>query len=104
MLKCLSLTTCPLEGVSKWKLKQICRCKKVLVFFCFLSSYGHLQAINRTHLSWEWENTHYNSSRSVFKDKLLIVQENHGMRDEPPQVSREDANNQTKDKGIDIHY
>lgn len=65
--------------------------------------YGHLQAVNRTHLHWQWENTHHNNG-SVFQDHLWIVQENHGMRDEPSQVSREDANNQTKDKGIDIHY
>lgn len=102
MLKCRSLTTCSLEGVSKWKFKQMCRSTKVL-FFCFLFSYGHLQAVNRTHLHWQWENTHHNNG-SVFQDHLWIVQENHGMRDEPSQVSREDANNQTKDKGIDIHY
>ncbi|XP_015766386.1 PREDICTED: acid phosphatase type 7-like isoform X2 [Acropora digitifera] len=65
--------------------------------------YGHLQAVNRTHLHWQWENTHH-SNGSVFQDHLWIVQENHGMRDEPSQVSREDANDQTKDKGIDIHY
>ena len=75
--------------------------------FCFFSffflSYGHLQAINETHLYWKWENTHYNS-RSVFQDYLWIVQENHGMRNEPVQVSREDANKQTKDKGTDIQF
>ncbi|XP_068693924.1 acid phosphatase type 7-like isoform X2 [Montipora foliosa] len=44
--------------------------------------YGHLQAMNKTHLYWEWENTHENN-RSVFQDYLWIVQENHGMRNEP---------------------
>lgn len=41
--------------------------------------YGHLQAINRTHLYWTWENTHENV-RSVMQDYLWIVQEHHGMR------------------------
>ena len=38
--------------------------------------------MNKTHLYWEWENTHENNS-SVFQDYLWIVQENHGMRNEP---------------------
>ncbi|KAM7438504.1 hypothetical protein ABFA07_012029 [Porites harrisoni] len=48
--------------------------------------YGHLQAINRTHLYWSWENTHDNV-RTVFQDYLWIIQEKHGMRmfpEEPP--------------------
>ena len=49
------------------------------VFYSF-SSYGHLQAINRTHLYWTWENTHENV-RPVMQDYLWIVQEHHGMRD-----------------------
>ena len=58
-----------------------------------LCSYGHLQAINRTHLYWSWENTHDNV-RTVFQDYLWIIQEKHGMRmfpEEPPAPVATDA-------------
>lgn len=58
-----------------------------------LCSYGHLQAINRTHLYWSWENTHDNV-RTVFQDYLWIIQEKHGMRmfpEEPPASVATDA-------------
>ena len=42
--------------------------------------YGHLQAINSTHLSWLWENAKVNVVESV-QDTLTIIQERHGMRD-----------------------
>lgn len=60
-----------------------------LAISCLSFSYGHLQAINRTHLHWKWENIH-SKSRSVFRDHLWIVQENHGRRDRPMQVYQED--------------
>lgn len=44
-----------------------------------LFSYGHLQAMNQTHLYWSWENTHENV-RPVMQDYLWIVQEHHGPR------------------------
>ena len=61
------------------------------LYFNFYS-YGHLQAINRTHLHWSWENTHENI-RPVFQDYLWIVQENHGTRSAPeeqPQAPRKE--------------
>ncbi|KAK2567844.1 RIIa domain-containing protein 1 [Acropora cervicornis] len=76
MLKCRSLTTCSLEGVSKWKLKQMCRSTKV-PFFCFLFSYGHLQAVNRTHLHWQWENTHHNHGNSCFDEGEVGKEREH---------------------------
>lgn len=51
--------------------------------------YGHLQAINRTHLHWKWENIH-DKNRSVFQDHLWLVQENHGRRSRPVQDYQED--------------
>ncbi|XP_058947647.2 acid phosphatase type 7 isoform X2 [Pocillopora verrucosa] len=41
--------------------------------------YGHLQAINKTHMYWSWENTHENV-RPAMQDYLWIVQEHHGPR------------------------
>ncbi|KAL9987626.1 hypothetical protein ACROYT_G001967 [Oculina patagonica] len=54
--------------------------KKDLAKYIEDYGYGHLQAINRTHLYWTWENTHENI-RPVMQDYLWIVQEHHGMRD-----------------------
>ncbi|XP_067016547.1 acid phosphatase type 7-like isoform X1 [Acropora muricata] len=51
--------------------------------------YGHLQAINRTHLHWKWQNIH-DKNRSVFQDHLWLVQENHGRRSRPVQDYQED--------------
>lgn len=60
-----------------------------LAIACLSFSYGHLQAINRTHLYWKWESTHY-KKRSVLQDHLWLVQENHGRRDRPVQVYQEE--------------
>ncbi|XP_020628911.1 acid phosphatase type 7-like isoform X2 [Orbicella faveolata] len=64
---------------SKEKLSSGSAPKKDLAKYIEDYGYGHLQAINRTHLYWTWENTHENV-RSVMQDYLWIVQEHHGMR------------------------
>lgn len=64
---------------SKEKISHGLGPKETLVTSVFDYGYGHLQAVNKTHLHWTWENTGVYLESGV-QDFLWIVQGQHGMR------------------------